>query len=100
MMYAKSADEFVLNYKQFEQQANSKESEYLKKNWLNCKEKWVLYYRRDHANTNNHVESINGQLKRHQAQQQTRRLFQWPFRIHGRCQLQFTVSRLHQSVIL
>ena len=33
MMYAKSADEFVLNYKQFEQQANSKESEYLKKNW-------------------------------------------------------------------
>jgi hypothetical protein len=64
-MYAKSADEFVLNYKQFEQQANSKESEYLKKNWLNCKEKWVLYYRRDHANTNNHVESINGQLKRH-----------------------------------
>lgn len=64
-MYSKSEKEFELYNKQFEQQANCKEMEYMKKNWLNCKEKWVLYFRRDQSNTNNHVETINGQLKRH-----------------------------------
>lgn len=63
MMMAKSPTDFDQANKKFTQLASPSQLLYIEKNWMNCKEKWVAYFRTDASNTNNHVESVNSKLK-------------------------------------